>query len=565
MTAWHLGLSTSGHDPALALVNEDGQVAFAEATERHLQDKRAWGVVPDHVSHLAAALRDAGVDPGDGIAVATSWASVKADLGREVHDALLPARDTRWMQGLQARMQDSAGESLWRLGFAETRPETRRFDHHLCHAVTACYFTQVEAATCLVIDGEGDVGAVSCYRMERRRLRRLWRSWGPGSLGTFYGWLTGLCGFDWREGEEWKVMGLAAYRSADPDLVATLERLLIVDRGRLRFADPAVIAEVRKAVEAQCRMPQDDVMRAADLAAAGQAAYARLADQILSAVASEDDTLILSGGCALNSSYNGTIAGRLGFRKVRVPPCPADDGNAIGAALLSWMQERGDGRIPYGGGSPYLGAHADGRRVEACRKAATRGLQVAELGGASASVVAGLLAEGQIIGVMRGRAEFGPRALGNRSILADPRGAGMKEAINARVKGREPYRPFAPVVPEARADAWFERVAPSPYMSMTLPWRRQMAERVPAVVHEDGTGRLQTVTPEKVPWLSDLVDAFERKTGVPVVLNTSFNIMGKPILHSVEDAMGLLMTTELDAVLIEDVLVQKPSSPEKDV
>ena len=558
MTVWYLGLSTSGHDPALALVDEAGQVGFAEATERFLQDKRAWGVAPDHVSHLARALRAVGAAPGDRIVVGTSWATTKAHNGRKVHDALLPARDTIWMQGLQSRVQDSAGLSLLRLGFCDEPPPVHRFDHHLCHAVTACYFTDTADAACLVLDGEGDVGAVSFFELRQRALSRKWRSWGPGSLGTLYGWLTGLCGFDWRDGEEWKVMGLAAFGRADPDCVAQVAQLLIADRGRLRFADDEAVQATRRLLEPLARGPGDPVFQAADLAAAGQAAYATLADEILAAVAGSHDTLILSGGCALNSSYNGTIPGRTGFSRLVVPPCPADDGNAIGAALLAWMEDTGADRVPFGGGSPFLGSAVSTTAAAACRKAAAQGLAVTELPAGDPDTVAGLLARGQILGVMRGRAEFGPRALGNRSILADPRRAEMKDAVNARVKGREAYRPFAPVVPERAVAGMFDCPAASPYMSMTLPWKSGFAHRVPAVVHEDGTGRLQSVTPEMFPWLSGVLSAFGRRAGVDVLLNTSLNIMGKPIVHSAEDALGMLLSTGLDGVLIEDVLIRKP-------
>lgn len=558
MTNWYLGLSTSGHDPALAIVDEQGQVVFAEATERFLQDKRAWGIVPDHVSHLAAAFASAGVSTGDRIHVSTSWSSTKNDRNVEVHDALLPGVDTLWMMGLQAQMQQAAGAALLRLGFAQGQPDIRRFDHHLCHAVTACYFSSFDDAACLVMDGEGDVGAVSSFRFSDRELTRNWRSWGPGSLGTLYGWLTGLCGFDWRKGEEWKVMGLAAFGSANPDLASAISRLLLVDRGRLRFADAETIAAVRDIAEQYRRAPDAPIMQAADLAASGQVAFAGIADAILEAIAdSGSQNLILSGGCALNSSYNGTIAGRCGFDAVHVPPCPADDGNAIGAALLGWMADQGKRQIPYGGGSPYLGSRPSRAKLAACQQAAAQGLEVTDLGGNSANTLADRLAAGRILGVMRGRAEFGPRALGNRSILADPRHPDMKDKINRRVKGREPYRPFAPVVATQHLEDWFVAPQVTPYMAMALPFLSSVKERVPAVVHEDGTGRVQSVNKEIYPWMSDLLGALERETGVPVLLNTSFNIMGKPIVHEVEDAIGMLMTTGLDGVLIEDTLFEK--------
>lgn len=560
MTSWYLGLSTSGHDPALAIVSPQGQVVFAEATERFLQDKRAWGIVPDHAPHLESALVQVGFDPAqDRLVVATSWAAIKSRMQVQVHDTLMRGTDTRWLIGLQSRLQQDAGASLLRLGLSQTMPEVLRFDHHTCHAVCAAYFAPDASADSLVIDGEGDVGAVSCFRLTDRRLRRKWRSWGPGSLGTFYGWLTGVCGFDWRLGEEWKVMGLAAYGQPDPDLVADLARLLVVDRGRVRFADPEVIAAAQARVAPLARTPADPIDAAALLAASGQQAYALLADQILSDIRTPgEEALILSGGCALNSSYNGTIAGRTGYVRVHVPPCPADDGNAIGAALLAWMQETGTDSIPYGGGSPFLGSRPKPATIEKSILAAAAGMEVTDVAGRSADAVTDCLIRGEIIGVMLGAAEFGPRALGNRSILADPRAPEMKERINARIKGREAYRPFAPVIPETRLSEWFTGAMASPYMSMTLPWRAAQQAKVPAVVHADGTGRAQSVSLEISPWMHALVTGFGNKTGVPVVLNTSFNIMGKPIVHSVEDALAVLMTSGLDGVLLENALIRKP-------
>ncbi|MGC2857107.1 carbamoyltransferase [Novispirillum sp. DQ9] len=566
MSTWYLGLSTSGHDPALALVDEDGRLAFAEATERFMQDKRAWGIAPDHVPHLAAALAQVGFDPAhDRLVVATSWTLTKAALPVTLSNALLPARDGLWMSGLQAAAQASAGASLLRLGLCERIPEVMRFDHHLCHAAMAVHQSPFEDATCVVMDGEGEAGALSVFDLRGRALARRWRSWGPGSLGAFYAFVTGACGFDWREGEEWKVMGLAAYGRVLPELVDTLAEMIVVDRGRLRLADDATVDRVRAAAARHSRSPADPIAQAADLAASGQAAYALLADRVLAACAEEAGAgaggdLILAGGCALNSSYNGTIAGRLGFARVFVPSAPADDGNAVGAAILAWAKDRGTGAIPAGDGSPYLGSRVNPRAVEKAVRGAGP-LAVSDVAGRSAEAVAERLRGGRILGVLRGQAEFGPRALGNRSILADPRPAEMKDRINSAVKGRESYRPFAPVVPEGRVGDWFADPQPSPYMSFTKRWHGAAAARVPAVVHADGTGRLQTVSPAGNAWLHDVVEHFGAATGVPVILNTSFNIMGKPIVHSCEDALAVLLTSGLDGVLIEDTLIEKAALP----
>lgn len=558
MATFHLGLSTSGHDPALAIVNEAGRVVFAEATERFLQDKRAWGIAPDHVTHLETAL--AAVDFNhklDRLEIATSWQSVKADLPVQISDTLLPATETLWLRGLQAALQASAGASLLRLGLTRQMPDVRRYDHHLCHAVAACTFAPVQDATCLVMDGEGEAGALSLFDLRERSISRRWRSWGPGSLGTLYAWVTKLCGFDWRLGEEWKVMGLAAYGKVVPELRDAIISLLQVENGRLRYAPQETLERVHAQLERHQRTSDMPLMQAADLAASGQAAYACLAEQVLAACADGSTTnLVLSGGCALNSSFNGTIATHSAFTRVYVPPAPADDGNAIGAALLSWMQSTGNKQIPLSDGSPFLGSAPAPRTIAQLHRFMAAGT-LTELSGNSVQAVAQRLAEGKIVGVMRERAEFGPRSLGNRSILADPRAPGMKDRINLAVKGREPYRPFAPVIAEKDVDAWFERGQPSPYMSFTLPWREEQKARVPAVVHEDGTGRLQTASPDSAPWMHALTQAFGELTGVPIILNTSFNIMGKPIIHSVEDAVAMFMTSGLDALLVGDTLIDK--------
>ncbi|MES2817844.1 MAG: carbamoyltransferase C-terminal domain-containing protein [Pseudomonadota bacterium] len=558
MATFHLGLSTSGHDPALAIVNETGQLIFAEATERFLQDKRAWGIAPDHVTHLQAALEAIHFDPdSDRLDVSASWLSVKTDLPVQMSDTLLPATEALWLRGLQATLQNAAGASLLRLDLAPQMPNVRRYDHHLCHAVAACVFAPVQDATCLVIDGEGEVGAVSLFDLRDRTLRRRWRSWGPGSLGTLYAWITKLCGFDWRLGEEWKVMGLAAYGKVVPELRDAMIAMLQVENGRLRYAPQETLDRSRARLERHARTAGMPILQASDLAASGQAAYAALAEQILTDCSDGAmGNLILSGGCALNSSFNGTITGRSAFERVFVPPAPSDDGNAIGAAILSWMESTASTRIPVSDGSPFLGSEPCAKTMMRLRHNPSGGT-VTDISEDAPGQIARRLAEGKIIGVMRGRAEFGPRSLGNRSILADPRDPHMKDRINLAVKGREPYRPFAPVIAEGDVDTWFERAQPSPYMSLTLPWRSQKRELVPAVVHEDGTGRLQTVSPESAPWMHALTQAFGKLTGVPIVLNTSFNIMGKPIIHSVEDALAVFMTTGLDAVLIGDILIEK--------
>lgn len=559
MKDYYLGLSTSGHDPALALVDASGKLVFAEATERFVQQKRAWGISPEHPDHLRSL--SAFIDPKAKIQVSRTWARSKGIPGEGVEDNSLFARsDFEWLYRHQNRAFEDAGIQL-RQFQGGASPDIYDFDHHLCHAVNACYSAPVNSGLCLVIDGEGEVGSSSLYRLKDRELKRIWRSWGPGSLGTYYSWLTGLCGFDWRLGEEWKVMGLAAFGKPNSEITELLKKTITIKSGKPHPPEGITLPEIMQASRQFMRQPGEDIMKVADLAASGQAAYIWWLDQMLTHCQKyEEENLILTGGCALNSSYNGTIKHRFGYKNVFVPSAPADDGNAAGSALLSWMKDTNTPKIPGPDLTPYLGTDVKGPRMAAKLASITKygGFSaVQELGSQSAALIAQKLAEGKIIGVMRGRAEFGPRALGNRSILADPRSPGIKDVINERVKGREAYRPFAPVVPEARVSEFFEHHQPSPYMSFTLPWKQNVIDRVPGVVHKDGTGRLQTVNAATNPWMHELLLAFEKLSQIPVVLNTSFNVMGKPIVHSIEDAMAVLVTTGLDAVLIDSVLIEK--------
>lgn len=559
MDKYYIGLSTSGHDPAFSVLDDKGNVVFAEATERFVQQKRAWGIDADHPEHIRSVLPTL-LGPNVEITISKSWLKAKKSLPIDIAGGLLvEPSSAKWLVALQDKVFSNAGESLKEYLLLDENTVVEEYDHHLCHAVNACYSTDFNSGLCLVIDGEGEVGAVSLYRLKDRSLKRIWRSWGPGSLGSYYGWLTKICGFDTRRGEEWKVMGLAAYGKPVEFIVEALKTLIEVKEGRLLFASEAQMLLVIDQIKPFYRQAGEEIMLAADLAASGQAAYAYFADQILShCEAYGEENLILSGGCALNSSYNGSIIGRFSFINIHVPAAPADDGNAIGAAVLSWMKAHQTTIIPYDNGSAYLGKEVKtDAKILATLSKYGASLKVSDLKEDTAKVIARKLSEGKIIGVMHGAAEFGPRALGNRSILADPRGAKTKDYINNEIKGRESYRPFAPIVFEHQVADYFQKAHRSPYMSFTLPWKPEMKTVVPAVVHQDGTGRLQTINETDNPWLAEVLTEFAALTGVPVLLNTSFNVMGKPIVNTLDDALVVLMTSGLDAILYDTILVEK--------
>ena len=554
---------------------------FAEASERYLQDKRAFNHVPDHMTR-AAELIEAHCGAGAEVVVAINWSDAFSDrlrwiaaselpgvrrLARRPVDAMLGRRDAMvWplagyrelVRAMTTTLSQAGCNLAW--STAGGRRTVRRYDHHMAHAAHACLTGPFESALCAVVDGFGEWTATSFYRYAGGELERLgragpWGSWNRGSLGMFYGTVCGLCGFDPLKGEEWKVMGLAPYGEVDEELYGVLRSLLRVDGLELVTGCPPAAYRKRLAwLKDRARTSGSDPVEAADLARTGQEVFCDVATELLEALhaAGDSDNLVLTGGCALNSSWNGKVLER----------------TALGAALLAFREhaggrrERGASRPPAPALetplTPFLGSSPSRSAVEALARQGDGFDGTVERPATGPAMRAGeLVAAGRIVAWMRGRAEFGPRALGHRSILADPRREDMKDRLNAVVKHREGFRPFAPAILHEHGPEYFDPYQDSPYMDRTLPFRPQVRDRVPAVAHVDGTGRLQSVRQDWCPEFHRLLRHFHSLTGVPLVLNTSLNVMGRPIAHSVEDALGLFLTTGLDALVVDDVVLEK--------
>lgn len=553
-----MGLGSSVHDPSIAFVGDDGEVLFAEAVERAAGTKRAWHMPPDDPMRVDRLL-DRYAPRGTAVTIAHSWER------RRWRGPLFRAGYLMFGERLSPLLRptalgqmnafDAAGLQL-RYRLHERGDEgsavERHFDHHSTHAAYAAMASGWTHAACAVIDANGERSSESFFAWRGGKLEPLGgtrrKAFGRnGSLGAFYAALTVACGFDPIRGEEWKVMGLAPYGDRDERLYQRLRAMMHVDGLRLRGDSYRVIDELTA-----MRRTDPDPLAAADLARTGQIVFGEWLQDLLHELhlAYPSERLLLCGGCALNSSFNGEVLERTPFRELFVPSAPADDGNAIGAARLALLEDDPHAPSPPAPLSPFLGSALEHAEIELTPS--VTGVD------AVAERAALLLSESKIVAVAQGRAEFGPRALGNRSILADPRDGAIKDRLNASVKRREGYRPFAPAVLHGHGDAWFERYAFSPYMERTLPVRPEMRSKIPGVVHVDGTGRLQSVTAAMHPNLHRILARFFARTGVPVLLNTSFNVMGKPIVHSVEDALGVFFTSGIDALVIEDRLYEKP-------
>lgn len=380
--------------------------------------------------------------------------------------------------------------------------QIRRYNHHLTHAALGCYSSPFREAVCAVIDGFGEFGSTAFYSYREGRIELLHPPRSPfnverSSLGFFYGLVCGLCGFDPLKGEEWKVMGLAPYGRVDPTLYRMLKSL--IKAGDLALVRGLPVEEEKRLLQQlkELRRPPGTApIEAANIARTGQQVFADLMRELLQGLSRKgvSANLVLTGGCALNSSYNGGILEEGAIQALYVPSAPSDDGNSVGAALLAYVEDHPGAPPPRRLLSPYLGS---GISQETCANLLrfNRSPRLRHLPDTVVPETAKLLAQGKIIGWMQGRAEFGPRALGNRSILADPRSPDMKDRINGRVKFREEYRPFAPSILHECGPEYFENYQMSPYMERTLVFKQEVRAKVPAVVHQDGTGRLRSRTP----------------------------------------------------------------------
>jgi carbamoyltransferase len=595
MKQTYIGLAVpTPHDPAIAVVGDAGEILFAQALERPLQNKRAWNQPPDDLVYVPTLINRY-CEPDTRVVLAQSWslnyqttlrrrrplqwASNKAAAALFKLTGANPDRDVglRFFQnflrmtavGMLAGLDQTGTNLSYRvreqdlLDRRDTRQIVHRaFDHHLTHAAAAAYTSGFADAAVAVIDGYGEDSSTAMFELRNGKLSRIAEAGASrrASLGLYYLLLCIACGFDPMKGEEWKVMGLAPYGSFDRSIYDLLRPLFKVEGLHLSQGVDGMDALRRNGRLLRMRPPPGSPPDArADLAYTGQLVFCEVMEELLGNLARHTGhkRLALGGGCGLNSACNGKLIEKTPFDSMHVFAAPADDGNAIGAALLAYVEDNGPppNRAAH---SPYLGDSVSAAALDnLLRLGGTGAKRLSE--GEAPRLAAQALAAGKIVGWMQGRAEFGPRALGNRSILADPRNPNVKDKLNERVKFREEFRPFAPSILDEYGHEYFEDYQPSPYMERALRFRDSAKDKVPGVVHVDGTGRLQTVRREWNPRYHALLAAFHELTGVPIVLNTSFNVMGKPIVHAVEDAVAVFYTSGLDVMFIEDVMVEKAS------
>lgn len=563
-----LGLNAF-HGDASAAVLRDGQLIAALEEER-LNRVKHWAGLPV----LAAKVCLEGVQP-DHVAISRN---PEAHLRDKLMRAAL--RPHRWLN-LTSRVANSVriaqvGEALATERIVPRGARQVHFvEHHRAHLASAFFSSPFEEAAVISIDGFGDFSSVMWGMGKGNQIEVRGSVSFPHSLGIFYTAFTQFLGFP-KYGDEYKMMGLSAY--GEPRFAEHVRRVVRTERDQCRlnldyfthhsngvemtwYGGEPVLGEVfsRKMAEefGEPRMPRSEIQqRDKDLAASVQLVLEENYFALLRFVQKQTGktAVCMAGGVALNCVANGMIFERTDFRDVYVQPAAHDAGTSIGAALHVQHQEL---KLPrcFEMRHVYYGPeYSDSVILHDLEAAGCKYHRVAEDDLLSRTVEA--IVQGKIVGWFQGRMEFGPRALGNRSILADPRRKDMKEILNSRIKYREPFRPFCPSILAERVGEYFETDYPSPFMVMAYKIKPEQRERIPAVTHGDGTGRLQTVEREVNERYWKLIQKFGETTGVPVLLNTSFN-ENEPIVQTPVQAIDCFLRTQMDVLSIGGFLLRK--------
>lgn len=568
-----LGISAYYHDSAAALI-VDGKVVAAICEERLSRIKHD-NSFPKRA--IAFCVEESGLTYSDidyVVFYEKPFRKFERILTSHIHHAPKGLRTfvksmPIWLKE-RLNMKATINKSLNKIFHTKMDWDIRFLDHHLSHAAMAYYTSPFEKAAILVIDAVGENATTSIYKAVGYKIDFIKQQCFPNSIGLLYSAFTYFLGFQVNS-DEYKVMGLAPYGDLQDEQTKRFiniikSKLVAIDEDGsicinqkyftymvgLKMVDDKVWAKLFGFVKREANAPIKSEHK--NLAAAAQCVtediLLRLAKHAKSVT--QIDNLCASGGCALNCAAMGKIKTSGVFENVFVPFAPGDDGAAIGAALAFYSiasNRRCSQNI-----SPFQGCGFTNKDVE--NVIIENGLEYSFVADEELyNKVAASLAQGNIVGWFQGQMEFGPRALGNRSILADPREASMKDRVNARVKYREGFRPFAPVVPEDAALKFFDD-GKSPFMMSTTHIRKGVVS-IPAVTHVDQTARVQTVTESSNGRLYRLLKAFEGYSNIPILLNTSFNVMGEPIVCTPQDAIKTFKGSGIDILVINNYIIKK--------
>lgn len=575
------------HADASACVLRDG-VLVAAAEEERFRRVKHWAGFPTEAARWC--LSAAGVSLAEVAHLAVNQ-DPRAGLWRKIGYLATQRPDLSLILDRirNKRERTGAGETLARELQASFRGEVHAVEHHLAHLASAFLVSPFDEAVAVSVDGFGDFASAAWGAGHGNAIAAESRVHFPHSLGIFYQALTQYLGFP-RYGDEYKVMGLAPY--GQPRFLPELRRVVRLEPdGGFRLAleyfrharekvdyewsggEPVVGRLYTPALEELLGSARGEggalEQHHWDVASSVQAMYEEAFFHLLGRLHERYrlDAVALAGGCAMNSVANGKVLLRTPFRRIYVQAAAGDAGGALGAALVAWQKVRqgaGAARSPMT--HAYYGPEYSDAQIAAALEGRKTDLDAQQCSVAKVAEEAALIQEtardiagGAVVGWFQGRMEWGPRALGNRSILGDPRRADMKDLLNLKIKRRESFRPFAPSVLREAVSAWFETEEDVPFMMQVHPVRIEKRALIPAVTHVDGSGRLHTVTREANPRYYRLIEAFGTLTGVPMLLNTSFN-ENEPVVCRPEEALDCFLRTRMDRLVMGNWVVRRSAA-----
>jgi len=563
------------HGDSSACILKDGIVIAASEEERFRRIKH-WAGFPSEA--IKFCLGEAGIE-----ITKVDYITISRDPSANLHKKIVHSvKNLVSVKALKDRLANSRkvvstkGELSKIFGISEESitAEVKNIEHHRSHMASAFFASPFDESAILSIDGFGDFTSTMIGTGKGKKIDILDQVIYPHSAGIFYTSLTQYLGFP-HYGDEYKVMGLAPY--GEPKYIDELKKVIIFkDNGLFELdtkyfthakegvtmswenGDPVIESIFSKELEnllGPSRKNGDELsQKHKDIATSVQRVTEELIFHILNHLQKRTglENICIAGGVAQNSVANGKILERTTFKNVYIPSAGHDAGTALGSALWLYNHILENGRIPaiY---DAYTGAKASNEEIESFLKEESidyKRLEENDL----IETVSDALIDGKVIGWFQGRAEFGPRALGHRSIIVDPRRTDAKELLNSKIKRRESFRPFAPSILEEYVSEYFEKVDKVPFMEKVYPIKKEKHSEIPAVTHVDGTGRLQSVA--KGDRYYDLIEKFRQKTGTPILLNTSFN-ENEPIVNTPKEALACYLRTDMDMLVLENCIIKR--------
>jgi carbamoyltransferase len=599
-----LGISAYYHDSAAALVR-DGDIVAAAQEERFTRKKHDAAFPANAIKYC---LQEAQVALADiDYIVFYDKPLIKFERLLETYLAYAPAGFRSFLASMPLWLKEklylkaTLKKEFAALGGIKEKqlPQLLFTEHHQAHAASAFFPSPFQSAAVMCLDGVGEWATSSVWLGAGNKLTPQWEIDFPHSLGLLYSAFTYYTGFKVNSGE-YKLMGLAPY--GQPKYVDTILKYVLdlkddgtfrLDMSYFNYTTGLTMTNQKfadlfggAARKAESPLTQREMDIAASIQVVTEEVVLRLARTVQREL--KQDYLCLAGGVALNCVANGRLLRENIFKDIWIQPAAGDAGGALGAALAIWYEYLGNARNAPDATSSvgdrmrgsYLGPWFGGDSIAAYFDSIKAPYKKLDEDALMRELTA-VLADEKVVGWFQGRMEFGPRALGGRSIIGDPRSAKMQSVMNLKIKYRESFRPFAPAIKAERVGEWFQHDRSSPYMLMVAPVRDEKRiemnaeqqqlfgieklnvprSQIPAVTHVDYSARIQTVHADTNPRFHRLLDAFEQKTGCPVLVNTSFNVRGEPIVCTPEDAYRCFMRTEMDCLVLENIILHKREQP----